>query len=218
MYQLHKTRQCQCCLSDLDLSISLFNLFYQPNVCSACLNKFEVIESDFIFNGFCMLVLYDYNSFFQKLLFQYKGYYDVALAPVFLTIFKNDILDKYSGYTFVVLPSSKEDDEIRGFNPNIEIIKSLGLDIFNGLYKNIKYKQTSSNDRNKIADVLKIKDGHLLKGKKVVIFDDVITSGSTLNAAMALILQLDVLELEIIVMACKQETCNNLLIQQYNTN
>lgn len=210
MHFFNKKRQCICCLKDLDQSSNLYHLFYQPTVCTICLNEFDVIEKQYKIMHYPILILYDYNAFFQKQLYQFKGQYDLALAPLFLELYKDEIKNRYNDHVIVVLPSSEEDDNKRGFNSNVSIVSIYNLKIFKGLYKKERYKQTDSIDRSVIKKVLSIQDGHRLSNKKVLLFDDVVTSGNTLMAAIELIKVFNPVSIEILVLASKLETRNKL--------
>ena len=79
-------------------------------------------------------------------------------------------------------PSSKIDDEKRGFNHVKEIYKSLGLPILDILEKNTVDKQ-SSKSKKKRLNIEKIIEGEnieILNGKKVLIVDDIYTTGATI--------------------------------------
>jgi hypothetical protein len=138
---------------------SLYHVLYKPKICIPCIQKLEVIYTYRNFDGHTILILYVYNAFFKQVLFQYKGLYDLALKGVFLDIFHQELKQRFRKHLMVIVPSSKKDNVKRGFIPNEEIVKTLGIDIFTGIYKRKEYKQTSQVDRNKIVDILAIKDG-----------------------------------------------------------
>lgn len=204
MHQNFKRRQCLLCLKPLYAEGSLYHVLYKPKICIPCIQKFEVIYTYRKINGYTILILYVYNAFFKQVLFQYKGLYDLALKGVFLDIFHQELKQRYRKHLMVVVPSSKRDNMKRGFIPNEEIVKTLGVDIFTGIYKLKEYKQTSQIDRNKIVDILAITDGSSIRGRKVVIFDDVITSGNTMYTCIDLIKQYHPKSIEIMVLATNQ--------------
>ena len=95
----------------------------------------------------------------------------------------------YKGYLLVPVPSYFESDNKRGFNHVEEIFSSLKL-ISNKCLKktkDIKQANLSKKQREKIDKVLIIENGEILKGKKVLIVDDIYTTGSTLNACINLV-------------------------------
>lgn len=70
-----------------------------------------------------------------------------------------------------------------------EIAKSLGLEIFSGLYKKTEYKQSDQKYkyRQKVHDIIDIIGGQELDQRNVLIIDDVVTSGETLLACLRLV-------------------------------
>lgn len=200
---MYHSRQCRYCLKDIHHSLDFYQLIYHSVLCSECIHSFEVIEDKKMWNGYSMQILYRYNDFFRSLLFQYKGQYDIALAPCFLDIFYHSLIKEYKDAIFVVLPSSATDNQKRGFCPNETILKEYGFFVFDGLYKDRDYKQTSQKDRSAIFKVLKMKEAHRLTNQKVVLFDDVITSGNSLKAALLLVEQCNPKSIEILVLSSK---------------
>jgi len=83
-------------------------------------------------------------------------------------------IKKYSDYVIVVAPSSQEDNLVRGFAPMEMIAKTTHQNVFTGLYKKEKYKQSDLRyqDRKKMKEKIGIKNGKQLKGKKILILDD----------------------------------------------
>lgn len=102
-------------------------------------------------------------------------------------------------------PSSQEDNELRGFAPVETIAQTFSSQIFNGLYKKEKYKQSdlSYQERKRVARRIDIRDGEKLKGKKVLILDDVITSGSTLHSCLLLVLAQEPQSVELLALSTK---------------
>lgn len=67
-----------------------------------------------------------------------------------------------------------------------EIAKTLNLPLFKGLYKNGEYKQSDQrfSDRNKIKDIIEVTGLELIKERKVLLIDDVVTSGNSIMACI----------------------------------
>lgn len=185
MYQSYfkiKQNECLICFNRVDKQEFLLSYKANPCVCLSCFNKFNVLFKKDMFNGYPILYLYEYNDFFKSLLFRYKGQYDIALAKVFLSVYKEKLKRMYRDHIIVVAPSSKQQNRIRGFKPMYEIAKSLELPIFTGLYKKSEYKQSdqSFENRKNIYDIIDIENEKQLENKKILIIDDVMTSGNTL--------------------------------------
>ncbi len=61
--------------------------------------------------------------------------------------------------------------------------------VFNGLYKKVDYKQSdqSYTQRAGIRDVIGLRGGAFLKNRKILLLDDVMTSGETIKTCLELI-------------------------------
>ena len=175
--------QCIICHKVIEETFnSLFSDRYR--VCYKCFEKFKIREiTVFIDNVECFIVYY-YDEFFKELLYKCKGCYDYVLKDAFLTYNLKKIRSRYKGYTIVLAPSNVSGESKRGFNHLNEIFKNLNFPIINCFYKTKEWKQSDKkfDDRHKIQNVIKI-DKQALKGiKKVLIVDDVLTSGATIKA------------------------------------
>lgn len=206
MHLYHKVAQsdeCLICFEKLNKKVSMTHLINDEKICLECMEKFAIIEHTLFFHHYPMRILYDYNPFFQSLLYQYKGLYDYALKDAFLALFKDELKRKYKDYIIVVVPSSDKENSIRGFSPMKEIASTLHDHIFMGLYKKVDYKQSliSFKERKSVKDKIGINHGERLKGKKVLILDDVITSGSTMEACADLVEDCHPECIEILVLA-----------------
>lgn len=201
MYKTITTRQCLVCHSMLNQETSLLFNIYHPSLCQRCLQKLKIIDQKLTLKNHHLHVLYQYNDFFRKILYQYKALDDYALKDAFFWSFP-ELKRKYRKHIVVIVPSSLQDNTRRGFCPNEELVKQFSHHIFTGLYKASHYKQTKQKNRALIKKVLKIHDGYLLQGKKVLIFDDVMTSSNTLQAALSLVEKYQPKSIELLVMAC----------------
>ena len=201
MYRKYQNRQCLICHKELNQETSLFHLLYPRSLCLDCLNKFEIVGQKTYLLGYSTYILYKYNEFFRKTLYQYKALDDYALKKCFFEnfpelkkVYKNDII--------VIIPSSQKDNARRGFCPNEEIVKMISKNIFTGLYKNKEYKQTKQKDRSLVHKYLSIRQGSHLTNKNVLIFDDVMTSSYTLQAAIKLVEKYHPKRIRVLVLAC----------------
>ena len=201
MHRKYQNRQCLICHKELNQETSLFHLLYPRSLCLVCLSKFEVVSQKTHLLGYSTYVLYKYNDFFRKTLYQYKALDDYALKDVFLENFL-ELKKVYKNDTIVIIPSSQKDNVRRGFCPNEEIVKTISKNIFTGLYKNKEYKQTKQKDRSQVHKFLSIRHGSLLTNKNILIFDDVMTSSHTLQAAIKLVEKYHPKRIRVLVLAC----------------
>ena len=179
---------CKICFKDIKVN-SINSLRKDLCICDSCFKLFNPRFIEIKIQNIPTLIIYNYDEVIKEKLFLLKGCYDIELGPIFLNRFLFELRLKYRGYILVCLPSSKEDDELRGFNHVEEIFKVLKLPIVHILYKKFKFKQSDLNkeERNKIKSKLGYKDLHLITNKKVLIVDDVLTTGSSINAAIDLV-------------------------------
>lgn len=149
------------------------------------------------------LSIYDYDEMIKKLIYTFKGCYDYELKDIFLTRYLSYLKILYRGYVVVPTPSSKVDDEKRGFNHVKEIYKSLGLPMLDVLIKISKEKQSSKSKKNRLKVDKKIisKNIDLLKGKKVLIVDDIYTTGATMQRAINLVKEGNPKTIKVLVIA-----------------
>lgn len=173
--------KCLLCDKELSNGGNIVNLIFDEDViCYKCrkdLNykpiKLKIKEQE-------VYSLYLYDEHLSRLILQYKESYDEALYKVFLYPHISKLKKRYMGYTVVLAPSSIENLRRRGFNHLQKIFEILGLPILDCLYKdlNINQNNLSFSDRENIINHIFVKDVNL--PKKILLVDDVLTSGSTI--------------------------------------
>ena len=94
---------------------------------------------------------------------------------------------KYRGCKIILAPSNNELEDKRGFNHLEGIFKCLNFPIIKCFKKDKMWKQSdkSKEERKQIQNVIKIDKAALLDVKKVLIVDDVLTSGSTIKTMIS---------------------------------
>lgn len=148
-------------------------------------------------------MVYDYNEEIKSNLFQFKGCYDIELRDYFLGRYYFWFRILYLGYYIVPIPSSKDSDNEREFNHVIEMFKGIKLPFLNVLFKSKNYKQSdqSYEERKNIKDILKIKDTTKVENKKILIVDDVYTTGNTIKVAVYLLSKCHPKKIKVLVMS-----------------
>lgn len=152
-------------------------------ICYECFNRFKKRNVNVRVDNVECLILYYYDDFFKSALYKYKGCFDYALKDVFITYNLNYLKRKYRGYYIVAAPSNKSKEEKRGYNHLEGIFRCLELKFINCFEKAKEWKQSDKkfSERKQIQNIIKI-DKKALNGiKKVLLVDDVLTSGSTLK-------------------------------------
>lgn len=157
----------------------------------------------FKLNGVKGVSIYEYDDNIKSLLYQFKGCYDYELFPIFISPFSKELSLRYCGYVMVPAPSFELEDEKRGFNHVVAMFGIINLQMYKCIYKNAKFKQAENNShkRSDISKFLSIKNKEELTGKKVLIVDDVMTTGSTLYSMVELIRSASPKDIKILVMA-----------------
>lgn len=181
----------------------LSDLWGETTICRQCLKDFSVIFESSRLNGVKVMTLYDYNETLKTTIYHLKGLKDIELAPLFLERYIPYLRAEYRDFVLVPAPSTAESDKERGFNHVVEIFKTLKRPFLHVVHKKEAFKQSdlSFEERQKVGLKLTIHEGHLLKGKKVLIVDDIKTSGATLKAIVHLITPFQPKKIEILVIA-----------------
>lgn len=181
-------------------------LVYLLNDLSICPKCFKELQPKFIFfniDKYRCLSIFEYDDKIKALLYQFKGCFDIEMGDIFLKRYSHELHLYYLGYKVIPIPSYKEDDEKRQFNHVKEMFRFLDLPIVDAIEKtnHVKQANCSFEQRKEIGKHLRLIDGVNLKGKKVLIVDDVYTTGSTMKAAIELIKKLEPKKIKVLVMS-----------------
>jgi len=174
---------CDNCLS----KIKKENIIYcktcgkKTNLCLEC-RKSKLFDEVKIFTT--------YSKVFQELIKYYKFYSYKNLSLYFSDLIKEDIkefVNKNKIDFILTVPSSKSKNKERGFDHLKEIITQIfpNFLISNDL---VKIKETplqvqlNKKEREKnLEGVFRLLNKDLYKGKNILIFDDILTTGSTIK-------------------------------------
>lgn len=164
--------------------------------------QLKPVVNDFDIDGIKGCHLYFYNEKIQEILYQFKGCKDYELNTVFLEYFNSFINQRFRGYIMVPAPSYEKSNEERGFNHVQEMFQNTKLKQLNIIHKTKQVKQADSTteERQKIGNYLTIDDLDL-SDKKILIVDDVFTTGSTVRAMIKLLKEKGAKKIKVLVMA-----------------
>ena len=160
-------------------------LIGEDPLCSKCRKEWDKKKIHFNFEGIPLDADYVYNKAFSSCLIQYKECGDEALKDVFLYEVKKKLKRRYHGWTLVMMPSSNEKLEKRGFSHLKYMFRCLGLPIIEPFIKtdDIDQKGKSAYQRQAMMHDIVLKQDVILP-EKLVLCDDTITTGSTLRGAL----------------------------------
>lgn len=199
-------------MEDIAKKLSVFHYIKQDQLlCEQCYMQLKRIQLHTTWNRIPFTVLYEYNDFLENMLFQYKEGHDVALQDIFFHDDIQEINRKFRHYTIVIMPSSQEKFEERGFVPMKQMLAKCSIQVIEPFYKSENYKQSlqSFKNRERIKEVLHVKPGFKLPKTKLLLMDDVCTSGSTLKCAYQLLSQ-HTYKIEVLVLSANRlfvESC-----------
>ncbi len=199
-------KHCKICFKLLK-SDSLYEIYNDDScVCEQCQNKLAPHFQKFRIGGVDGVAIYRYDDNIKSLLYQLKGCCDIELSPIFFNRFKNELKTMYKGYVVVPAPSYVVEDSNREFNHVIEIFKFLNLPIYHIVNKITPFKQAEHSKRRRveIIDHLQVTSLSEINNKKVLIVDDVMTTGSTLKAMISLLSKGRPKIMKILVMAKRE--------------
>lgn len=205
--------KCLICHMDIDQGMNFFDwLKGNQLICGICHNNFVKFDTDIKFNNLKIHILYYYQSDIENLIYQFKECRDIALAPVFFYDFKRFIHHKYRKYTLVLMPSHPDKIKERTFHHMEEMLKGIDLPIIDPFYKNKNHKQSlqDKSHRSKINEIIKLKKDFIFPSTPLLLIDDVITTGSTLNCAYNLIKE-HMLKIEVFVLCA-----HSIFIDEHN--
>ena len=172
-------------------------------LCEKCFLELEPKFINFNIMGHKALSVYYYSDHIKELIHTLKACGDYELREVFLNRFLPYLKLRYQGYHMVYVPSHKLANEKRGFNQVEAIFSFLNLPVLDVLFKNQDHHQAEHNSkaRLKIDDVLESKDIHIVKNKKILLVDDIFTTGATLRKSISLLNEGQPKTIEVLVVA-----------------
>lgn len=160
------------------------------HLCDDCISKMKTKLSIKKVDGCPVLFLGEYEGIMKSWLMNYKEYGDIVLARCFLYVYIPIIKIMFPNYIFVPCPSSNSRNAKRGFIHLEEMLKPYNLKYCLALKKDSDYERKNLNAIERVSgnnDVSLTEDSKMIVGKKILIFDDVYTSGFTFKSSLEII-------------------------------
>ncbi|KAA3617732.1 MAG: ComF family protein [Calditrichaeota bacterium] len=151
-------------------------------------------------------IMFEFSELFQKLMYFFKYEGHQRIADYFAASLHESINNTYDMVSFVPLHVTKQRE--RGFNQSEEIAKSYcqksGLHFSNQLLQRVKYTTSQTKlDRKKrlenISNAFLVNED--ITNKSILIIDDVITTGATLNECAGVLKRAKCKKVDIVAMA-----------------
>lgn len=173
--------------------------FVSDNVCSICGRPYpegyanetceECRDRDMHFDGGC--TVFEYGGLIQEILhrLKYNGEFELA-SPIGLFM-ASRLKDMRWDMDFILpVPLHQERLKARGFNQSYLLAQTIGrefgMDVRDGILIRQRHTESQVNfsrlERiHNVRDAFKVKDDIKLSGKRILIVDDIMTTGATLD-------------------------------------
>ncbi|MGE7599331.1 ComF family protein [Lysinibacillus fusiformis] len=182
---MNKTEShCLICSQLLKASVTWKSLLikqFTPTICTRCTARFEQSQS--------VTALYQYNEAMKGYLHQFKFLQDVALAKVF----RQELYARFNKEKAMILPIPMHPikQQERTFSHTNELLKAADIPYIQLLEKTTTETQSSKNreQRLRAAPLFRLKEGANVEHKDYLLFDDIKTTGTTLQHAADVLMQ-----------------------------
>ena len=179
---------CKLCFKDIPQN-TLYSLVSTPSICYDCFLKLKLhLERDKIRN-YSFYSLARYEEPISLHLLNFKENKDIELGGIFLSYYTILLKTIFKSFNIVYVPSSYEKEKQRGFCHIKEIYKGLDIPFLDVLKKDSSFEQKklSREERIKKSTLFRIENGDKVTGKKILLVDDVITTGASILTSIKLL-------------------------------
>lgn len=185
-------KRCLICNRDRSRHQDFYHWIHSDTLlCGDCQLQLNPVETVRMLDDMKVHILYEYNGFLENLLFQYKEGQDVALRQMFFWDYRHQIRKQFKGRTILLMPSSEAKNRERGFHALKEMSAVIHLPTLQPFRKRSDHKQSllSYEQRQHISKFMDWQLDAEFSKRKVLLVDDVVTTGATLRAAYKLLPQ-----------------------------
>jgi len=177
-------------------------------ICNACKKSIKKINNKYqdevISYGY-------YGGVLKDLILKFKYKNNFTAGDILAEFLEEYIINNfnYEEYIITYIPLSKKSKKIRGFNQceyiAKKISKDLSIEVLEILIKEKETKEQKTLKRDEryenIRDAFKIKRGIKLKNYRIILIDDVTTTGSTMQEAYKLLKKFQIKEIKLLTLA-----------------
>lgn len=174
---------CRICSRPFHLIVEKFRI---GDLCYDCLRWEEEMEWKNLLEKNHSLFLY--NHFLKEVMAQYKFRGDYVLVKIFVELFQ-EVLSNLTADILVPIPLSEQRLQERGFNQAAAIIIESGYfpqELLTRVHAE-KQSKKSRSDRIHVPQVFRMESEVNVTGKRILLVDDIYTTGSTLRQAAKLL-------------------------------
>ena len=193
------------------------NKIYKEAVCPKCkiklknLERAKIIKHNKCFN--LHIYLYKYEGIIREKILDYKFEEKAYLYKSFVNniISNKNILEVLQKHEIIIpVPMYCKKENKRGYNQTKLIAKELGKYLNLKYHDNILYKNKNTIEQSKlnkkeraenVKDIYIIKNKEIIKDKNILLFDDIFTTGSTVNECSKILKQNGAGEIDVLTIA-----------------
>lgn len=160
-----------------------------------------------------LIYIFKYEGIIRKVILDYKFHEKPYMYVCFVNfVLKNEkIFEKLQSYdTIIPVPISKKRMKERGYNQSLLIAKKLSREVKIPLQVNCLLKTKNIIEQSKlnkeqrkqnIQNVYELKNGEILNNKRILLIDDIYTTGSTVNECAKILQQARPEKIDVLVLA-----------------
>ena len=189
-------------------------------ICNKCFLKLMALAENRIMdqwetekNFHQLIYIFKYEGMIRKIILDYKFNEKSYIYETFVNFILKDekIFKKLQTYdTIIPVPISKTRMKERGYNQSFLIAKALGNKLNIHIEKNCLIKTKNVIEQSKlnreerkqnIQNVYELKNKQILNNRKILLIDDIYTTGNTINECSKILKQANPKGIDVLVLA-----------------